>query len=186
LEDGTTLFGQHAITGEQGEPIQSPIRDLYLVDGLDDPRRVSARIDEEIRHLIAKADLICYPMGSFYTSVVANVLPDGVGAEVAANGCPKVYVTNTGVDPEQYGTSLKQRVETLIRYLRRSGANKSPVESLMNFVLVDSRSGVDFKEGELNEIRGLGVEVLDLPLVAPESSPYLDDEHVISVLLSLV
>jgi CofD-related protein of GAK system len=186
LEDGTTLVGQHLITGKEVPPIRSPIEELYLVDDLYEPRRAAICIDEKIRRLISKADLICYPMGSFYTSVVANFLPEGVGAQVAANGCPKVYVPNTGVDPEQYGTTLTQRVEALIRYLRRSGANKSPVESLMNFLLVDSRAGVDFKEGELNDIRGLGVEVIDLPLVTPESAPYLDEEQVISVLLSLV
>ena len=34
--------------------------------------------------MIRHAELLCFPMGSFYTSVIANLLPRGVGRSIAA------------------------------------------------------------------------------------------------------
>jgi 2-phospho-L-lactate transferase/gluconeogenesis factor (CofD/UPF0052 family) len=45
--------------------------------------------------LIREAELICYPMGSFYSSLIANLLPKGVGKAVSRNPCPKVFIPNT-------------------------------------------------------------------------------------------
>ena len=184
LADGTKLMGQHLMSGKEVPPIESAIRDVRLVRGLGDPTPVEVSIDEKVRRLIAKADLICYPMGSFYSSVVANFLPKGVGDTVGSNACPKVYIPNRGVDPEQHGTSLVQRVQTLLRYLRGSASREMRPDELLNFVLIDSRDGAVAPD-EIQAVTGLGIEVVDHPLVSPSSAPYLDDGQVLAALISL-
>ena len=55
---------------------------------------------------LRSAGAICYPMGSFYTSVLANLLPQNVGRAVAAVQCPKIFIPNTGTDAELHGLTV--------------------------------------------------------------------------------
>ena len=48
-----------------------------------------------VRDLILSAEVICFPIGSFWTSVMANLLPAGVGRAIVRRQCPKVYVLIT-------------------------------------------------------------------------------------------
>jgi len=102
LENGKWIVGQHLLTGKEVPPIASRIKRLGISQSRPIPDLVDVNIREKIRKLILEAELICYPMGSFYSSRIANLLPRGVGQAVAENDCPKVYIPNTGVDPEQY------------------------------------------------------------------------------------
>lgn len=186
LADGSVLVGQHLLTGKEARPIASPIVRVYLSEGADDPRPVEVDIPGETASLIAGADLICYPMGSFYTSLIANLLPRGVGQAVAGNPCPKVYIPNLGRDPEQLGMTLADQVRTLLAYLERSCRTLPPRGGLLDFLLVDTQNGDYGPEADLEKIRGQGVEVIDAPLVTERSAPYLDEERVVECLLSLV
>lgn len=73
--------------------------------------------------LIGSADLICYPVGSFFSSVLANLLPRGVGGRVVARHCPKIYVPNPGRDLEMSGYSLSGAVERLLEFVRRDSVH---------------------------------------------------------------
>lgn len=183
LRDGTVVVGQHRMTGKEEEPLESPIEDLWLTESLENVEPVQVFIRDKIRKRIAEAELICYPIGSFYSSVVANLLPQGVGKAVAENSCPKIFVPNTGHDPESIGLSVEQQVLRLQRHLVQSGA---PEESdVLGHVVVDSEHG-DYRGGmDMNVIRAHGVEVIDCRLVSEESAPYTDRTLLAEVLLSL-
>jgi CofD-related protein of GAK system len=186
LEDGSVLMGQHLLTGKETLPISVPVKRVYLTEHADDPRPTEVAIPDKTASLIAGADLICYPMGSFYTSLVANLLPRGVGESVAANSCPKVYIPNLGTDPEQRGMTLPDQVRTLLDYLERGCAKAPPHESLLDFLLVDTRHGSYGPASDLDKLKSYGLTVIDAPLVTERSSPYLDEERVLEYLLSLV
>ena len=100
-------------------PLGEPIESIHLVDNCDSakPKTVVAR--QKVVDLIASAELICYPMGSFFTSVLANLLPEGICAAIAANDCPKIYIPNTGVDPELTGITVEASVRKLIEQLQK-------------------------------------------------------------------
>ncbi|MBW2281489.1 MAG: GAK system CofD-like protein [Deltaproteobacteria bacterium] len=115
LEDGTTLIGQHLITGRDGPPITSPIRDLWLVDSLQGGARCAPALSKSVLELIASADLIVYPIGSFYTSVCCNLLPAGMGEALWKSPVRHVYVPNPLPDPEQRGMTIAGAVETIER-----------------------------------------------------------------------
>ncbi len=185
LADGQRVVGQHLITGKETHPISSPVADLYLARNDELAGRLNIPIRKKTRNLILNSDLICFPMGSFYSSLVANLLPNGVGDAVRDNNCPKIYIPNLGHDPEMIGMSLFDAVKTLIHYLDRSSVERSPVDALLNFILIDSANGKYPMPLELNKIRRYGIEIIDTRLVTEKSAPYLDERMVLDVLLSL-
>jgi len=185
LEDGTRIIGQHRLTGKETAPIQSPIRELFLSAKVDtfEPARIELR--KKNRKLIERADLICYPPGSFYTSLMANFLPGGVGSAIAANGGPKVYIPNLGADPEQLGMDLDDAVRALVDRLRADVPDDTPADRLLNFILMDSRAG-SYRGGPSKRLmKKLGVEVIDTRLTKKAGASRYDDELLVSALLSL-
>lgn len=185
LEDGRIIVGQHLLTGKEAPPIASRVKKVWLTQNQESAKPVETRIREKVIKQIRSADLICYPMGSFYSSVVANLLPRGVGDAVALNDCPKVYVPNSGRDPEQFGMSVPDLVKTLLSRLEASCLEPRPREKLLQYVLVDTKNGVYDAPVDAGKIRRLGVEVIDAPLTTPESLPHLESRAVIEHLLSL-
>ncbi len=188
LADQSVVVGQHRLTGKQVDPIGSPVRRLRLVKSLDDPSPGDIgdiRIGDKVRQSIESADLICYPMGSFYSSVVANLLPRGVGQAIAAAGCPRVYIPNTGHDPEQRGMSVAESVETLVRYARADAGEDVPISRFVNLVLLDRDPDNYAMQVDVDRLQRMGVQVISLDLVTEESHPYVHPQRLTETLLSL-
>jgi CofD-related protein of GAK system len=186
LADGTVIVGQHLISSRE-HPLSAPIRELRLTDTQAGPDRMaSVEIDDRTRQLIDEAELICFPIGSFWTSVIACLLPKGVGHSVARADCPKVYVPNCGVDPEEIGLPPHEQVRVLLEQLRSDALPGTPTERLLHFVLVDSRRG-EYSGGlDVAKIREQGVEVIDTTLVCEETAPWIEPRRLVELLLSLV
>lgn len=188
LESGEWIVGQHLLTGKQTPPITSRVKSVCVSQSRPLPDPLNIAIGQKIRELILQAEIICYPMGSFYSSLIANLLPQGVGLAVAENDCPKIYIPNTGADPEQFGMSLADSVRTLLRYLRKGCSAAQPTETLLNYVLLDANADVYRHFGDLPTdlaaIRRLGVKVVQVPLVRKNGGTMLDGKRVLEVLLS--
>jgi CofD-related protein of GAK system len=186
MADGSSIVGQHLLTGKEARPISIPIKELYLSKKRRTPEPVHPGIRDKIRDLIGQADLICFPMGSFYSSIIANLLPQGVTRAVARNDCPKVYIPNQGVDPETPGMTVSQQVETLLQYLNKGQAEKVRTDQLLHFVVVDKKRG-NYPGGlDLAAIQELGVTVIDTDLASETGGHLTDPDKVLGVLLSLV
>ncbi|MBU2551408.1 MAG: GAK system CofD-like protein [Proteobacteria bacterium] len=186
LADGRVIVGQHRITGREVPPLATPIRHVYLTDRVDRPVPVRPVIREKTIDLIAQAELICFPMGSFFSSLIANLLPKGVSRAVMDNDCPKIFIPNTGLDKELFGHDLASQVELLGFYLKQDIGEQAPLKGLLDFVLLDSRHGdypgLNYLPGRLNG----GAKIVDAELITPRSHPYLDPEKVSEILLSFV
>jgi CofD-related protein of GAK system len=186
LADGTVVVGQHHITSRE-VPLTAPIRELRLTSTIDAPEQLAhVEIDERTVELIGEAELICFPVGSFWTSVMACLLPRGVGCTVARAECPKVYVPNCGIDPEELGLPPHDQVKVLLEQLRRDVGEHTPTQSLLHFVLVDSQRGEYAGGLDIAAIEALGVVVVDTPLVSEESAPLIEPRRLVELLLSLV
>lgn len=183
LEDGRVVVGQHLMTGKESGPLASPIRDIWMTSSLDSEKPMESAIRSKIKKRIAEADLICYPLGSFYSSVVANLLPQGVGKAVAVNPCPKVFVPNTVKDPEVMDTSVADQARTLCETLQKSGAPEG--RDGLDFVLIDSKNGGYPGGLDKKGLANLGLEIIDCPLVTKESFPLVDAQRLSEVLLSM-
>jgi 2-phospho-L-lactate transferase/gluconeogenesis factor (CofD/UPF0052 family) len=174
------------ITGKEVDAIEEPVKRLWLTADLEDDAPVETRISEKMAELIESADLIVYPMGSFYTSVMANLLPKGVGNAVAAANCPKIHIPSLGDDPEALGLGLFESTQRLIQALESSAGEGVHPSRLIDFVLIDSENG-DYREPmELDKYQRFGVQVIDSTLVTSSSAPLLDETEVIRHLISLL
>lgn len=179
---GQTVVGQHAITTRDDS---DPLVDLWLGRSVDDPAPVSCEVEPYITEQIRRADLICFPMGSFFSSVLANLLPRGVGRAICEASCPKIYVPNTGVDLEQRGTSVAGAVDLLARVVRRDAGAEVPIERIVDFVLLDTERARYQHPSTLGELEARGVTVLDRPVASEGDPDTLDPAAVTQVLLSL-
>lgn len=185
LEDGTFVVGQHLLTGKEESPLHSGIKKLWLAEKLSDSTPCKVKIRNKLNKLIRSAELICYPLGSFYSSVVANLLPQGVGNAIKSNRSPKVFTPNTGRDPELKGHSLTDQISKLLYYLRKDDPDNIDVNDVLNFILVDSVNGVYPGGVQVDKINQLGIQVIDCELISKSSAPYLDPALLSKALLSL-
>jgi len=176
--------GQHAITGGFAREHKSPIRKLFLSSSSESKQPVEVDIKPATAESIRQAEIICYPMGSFFTSIAANLLPGGVAEAISANRCPKVYVPNTLADDEQFGMNLVDAVNMIIECLNQNGNQAAPNEYI-NLILIDTTQAKYPYDLNVNLIRNMGIDVLDTKLVTPQSFPYVDPEMLCQVLLSM-
>lgn len=181
---GRTLVGQHLLTSPahlQGEHLEG----LWLCGSLQDSTPVSVPVDPRTRKLIGKAELIVYPIGSFFTSLMACLQPLGLGGAIAQSACPKVYVPNCGLDPEQGTVSVNRCVDRLLQTLRGDAGASTPTGQLLSVVVVDSAQGAYPGGLDVEAIRSLGIEVLDVSMCDPETS-MINPQQLRDVLLSIV
>lgn len=181
LASGEVVVGQHLLTGKEHPALTSPIKDFFLNNGLKDKDPAAAVFPDRNRTLVRSADLVCFAPGSFYTSLIANLLPEGVGNAIASRTVPKVYVPSLGEDPEARELNLADRVHTLLTYLRRDAGADCPTHRLLNFVIVDS----SIADAEIAEISARGITVLKLDLVTRQSAPFYDPVPLCEALVSL-
>lgn len=185
--DGTIEMGQHKL-GKAKE--RRKIDDVDLVETLESTEATECHIDMVSSELVAKADVICFPIGSLFGSVLINLVPEGVGRAIAQRHCPKVYIPNTGSDEEMYGYSLRDCVEKIIDMVRRDAGAETPIQQILTTVLVDSANCQYCVEIDKAVIERMGIVVLDVPLVLEAASlsgiaTRLDPTKVTEVLLTL-
>ncbi|MFA3916182.1 GAK system CofD-like protein [Ruegeria hyattellae] len=183
LEDGQTVRGQRDLTGKEVTPITAPIHQLFLTrDGARLPV-ASVPLPKRNRRLIERVDLICYPPGSLYTSVLANLLPAGAGRAIAARNVPKIYLPSLGHDPECLGLTLPDQVATLLAYLRADAGEDCPAEALLNAVLCDA-GATTLDQRQAIEAR-FGIPCLPLALTRTERPDRYDPDSICAMLISL-
>jgi len=184
LEGGGHLVGQHLLTGKETPPLTRPVSELSLVDPAKGNAPVRPIVRDKIRKAIQGADLICYPMGSFYSSLVANLLPGGVGQAVSRTPCPKVFIPNTFCDPESVGLSLAGQVRTLLRHLRADAPDSIAISDVLGFVLLDSSVTYPDAKNPQRELAPLGVQIIKTPLTNRKTGA-IDPHLLCQALISL-
>ncbi|WP_243545517.1 GAK system CofD-like protein [Pseudodesulfovibrio tunisiensis] len=184
LDDGEVVVGQHLLTGKEAAPLERGVRRIWLTGSLDSREPVRVAIRRRTREVMSEAELICYPVGSFYTSLIANLLPSGVGRAIADNACPKVFVPNTSHDPELVGLSVAGQVRVLLDTLCADDSSLVP-QDVLQYVMVDSARGQYPTGLDIAEVEQLGVRVIDCRLVSRRSAPHVDPVLLCGVLLSL-
>jgi len=185
LADGKRIVGQHLLTGKSVAPIDRKIERIFLSRDRANPVSEPARISDKMRERIMEADLICYPIGSFYSSLITNLLPIGVSEAIRHNPYSKVFIPNTGHDPELFGISIDDQVDILLRYLKQNAPNGSVDTDFLNLIVVDERNGVYTGHLDKARWRRRGVEVINCRLISMRSRQYIDEKLLVPVLLSL-
>ena len=101
FDGGHTVCGETAIVAER-----RPIRRVRL-------DRTACAVPRAL-DAIARADLIVVGPGSLYTSILPNLLVDGVASAIAASRAVRVFVGNLMTEPgETDGFSLEQHLDVI-------------------------------------------------------------------------
>ncbi len=182
LRNGEEIIGQHRITGKQVRPLTSPIDTLFLSASSAQSMPVVPSIGPEVQNLIAQAELICFPPGSFFSSVLANLLPSGVGRAVTSNPAPKVYVPNLGIDPEQLDCGVADCIQRLRAALEPENGGARPA---VDTLLIDQQHERYVGLPSAAQLQEWGMRMVEAPLVSAVSVPYYDNEKLAAALLAL-
>ncbi|GAA6201037.1 GAK system CofD-like protein [Aquicoccus sp. SU-CL01552] len=181
LADGRRIIGQRHISGKEAPPITSPVARCFLSDGRSELAPDKVPLPKRNRSLIEQAEVICYPPGSLYSSVVANLLPSGVGQAIAQRRVPKVYLPSLGQDPEALDHTLADQVSAILAPLQADAGPDVPARALMTHVLCESR----WSEAQCAKVtKRHGIPCHRLPLGRAETPTY-DVDKVARVLVSL-
>lgn len=183
LADDSLVIGQHLITGKEESPLKTSIKKVFLNNSKTSLDKAQVVISDEVKKLIASADLICYPIGSFYSSIIANLLPTGISEEISKNFCPKIYVPNTSPDKEMVNKNAVDAAAELIKYLNNE--LNIPTEQLLNFILIDTQKGRYPHNPDFSKLERMGVKIIDTELITSESTPHIDPVKLNEALLSL-
>ena len=188
FETGEVWVGQSRITSQR----HPPIRRLAIVERLAGGEHVEARpqLNPLAGRAIRKAALVAYAMGSFYTSIVPNLLVNGMGQAIRETKRPKVFVANLMRDEETLDMTVSDMLRELLRYLQESDPHPGTMEDYVHYVLVGDHGGSDKRSQvpvDIESILALGVEPIVLPLAVEgaRGSVEHDAELVAAVLLSL-
>ena len=189
LENGRTITGQHNFTGKETASIDSPIRSIKLTGEADDIDTLDAsRVCKETLTLIDSAELLVFPPGSFYSSIIANLLPKGVTKALHKNPSPRVYIPSLGTDLETLGMTLADQVQVLNQHLagKTAGKAKHTGRYAIDFVLFDSRllSVSDKQIARISDEMGAQMIDTDLASEAQDTHCY-DDTKLAQALLGL-
>jgi uncharacterized cofD-like protein len=160
LTDGHVLRGEAAIDRRTEHP-EADIDYVYL----DHPAYPTRTAIEAIR----AADLVVIGPGDLYTSLIPNLLVEGI-AEAIAHARHRVFVLNLMTKPgESDGFRASTFVERLMDYLGPARldaviANSAlPPEKVLRRY---AREGATAVELDADAVRMLGVEVVTAPLAA--------------------
>lgn len=175
LASGRVIVGQHLFTNKRVMndhaslvKTEGPITDLWLSHDIESPDLLPVDANLAVAEELRQTDLICYPIGSFYSSVIANLLPRGVGRAIADASCRKVFVPNPGPDPELFGHNLQQQVEAIQKAVSKDDPSIK-LSDVLNVVVVDKSAGV-YGDIPKKWLESLGVAVLDFRFVNTTSS----------------
>lgn len=109
-EDGTTITGEHEIV-YTNKVVRKKIDTVELL-----PRTPNAYY--KAVEAIAKADLVILGPGSLFTSIIPNLLVNGISRSIRDSFAKVVYVSNIMTQPgETDNFSLKMHVDEIKRYL---------------------------------------------------------------------
>jgi uncharacterized cofD-like protein len=162
MEDGTRVRGETKITASKGR-----IRELFLVppDVGPMPQTLEA---------IAKADLITIGPGSLFTSLIPNLLVQGIAQAIVESSATKVYICNLMT---QANESLDLTAADHIRALNRHAQEQIFDYALLNHTAVsDEMKSKYAQEGACQIVNDLdAIEALG---VVPVLGDYLEDAGV--------
>ncbi|MCA9793662.1 MAG: YvcK family protein [Candidatus Eremiobacteraeota bacterium] len=176
--DGSEVRGESAIPAAD-----KPIREVYL----DPPR---CQPPAEVLEAIAKADAIVLGPGSLFTSVIPNLLVDGIVEALQATSAPKIYVCNVMTQPGE--TETMGAADHLKAIQHHAGTAvvdyavvniESPAQvSLLNY----QAHGSDTVAPQMAELEALGVTPVAASLVSADDLVRHDSTRLASALIDLI
>jgi uncharacterized cofD-like protein len=162
MDDGSRVRGETSISASQRRIVR-----IKLVPA-------NARPLPQTLRAIAEADLITIGPGSLFTSLVPNLLVNGIPEAIAASNAVKAYIGNLMTQAnESLGMTASDHIRVLFQHAKRKVfdyalLNTTPVPPSLKMAYAAEQA--EPIVNDLDRIRELGVE--------PILGEYLDDEVV--------
>ncbi len=162
------LLAQHRNgTQTEGESniskVASPIEHLYLKPSL-------CAATEDALEAIENADAVVIGPGSLYTSLLPNLLVDGIAAALARSNAPKIYVCNVMTQPHETDhLSVFDHVNAIVEHSRPEAlshvlVNTGPIpQALLKRYADEEAFPVAM---DVSRIRNLGYTVVEANVVS--------------------
>lgn len=160
LSDGAQLSGESRISRSTAKIERIALR----------PRKVKPL--KETLEAIAEADLITFGPGSLFTSIIPNLLVDGIPQAVAASPARKVYFVNLMTQPGETGDFRAS--DHLAAVLRHAGKRARPIIDVMvvnsGHIAVKTLDRYRAKaarqvENDIASVQAMGIQVIETDLV---------------------
>ncbi len=177
LADGTRVLGESRISRSRARIEQIALR----------PRR--CRPMRETLEAIARADLITFGPGSLYTSVIPNLLVQGIPAAIRSAPAIKAYIANLMWQPgETTGFSASDHVDAVLKHA---------CKGLLDCVILNTRpiapaqlrryarQGARPVENDVDKLRQMGVSIVEAELAEQTDKVRHDAERLACIVLDL-
>lgn len=156
IEDGETILGEHNI-GHRSRDNGSRIKRVFLNQPSVKP------LDEAIAS-ITEADIVVLGPGSLYTSIIPNLLVDGVCEALMKTKAIIVYVSNVMTQPcETEGYSLSDHIKAIEKHSKKGiidfcVANTAPIpEELSERYRLE---GAELVTVDSDAVEKMGIELI--------------------------
>jgi uncharacterized cofD-like protein len=175
FRDGLVVKGETFITGHRGR-----IQNIFLIPA--DPAPLPQTIEA-----IEKADAIIIGPGSLYTSIIPNLLANGITREIRKSKAKKIYICNTMTEPgETDGYTASDHIRAiydhteygLFQYIL---LNKGKISS--RFQNAYETEGACAVTHDIEELRHLGLTSVVADLITERDSQIRHDEEKLGRLL---
>lgn len=178
MRGGTLVRGESSITDAGGI-----VEEVYL----DPPGATPA---PEVLASLASADAVVLGPGSLFTSVIPNLLVEGMEEALRALKCPKIYVCNVMTQPGE--TDNFGAADHLAALERHVGAGlvdtiviniETPSDELLRRYAAEGAHPVDPQIERLNK---MGVKVVGANLISSDNLVRHDSERLAATLIDLL
>jgi uncharacterized cofD-like protein len=177
LRDGRVIYGESRIT-----KTRVPIRRLGIVPGRCQPL-------PETLAAIAAADLITLGPGSLYTSLIPNLLVQGVPQAIQQSSAAKVFICNLMTQPgETRGYTASDHLRTLHAHVGHTLFDRvvlNAAELSPTLRRRYARDGAEPVANDLERVQALGVAPVTASLLVEGRVARHDSERLARVLLGL-
>ena len=139
---------------------------------------------------IANADVLIFGPGSLYTSVIPNLLVDGIRQAILESKAVKIYICNVMTQPgETDGYGAYEHVQALIKHMGAQfldyvivNDQDITVEQLRQY---DAKGSMPITP-DVNKIRSLGITVVPARLISKHDLVRHDPRKLARVLIALI
>jgi len=178
MKDNEVIYGETAIRDSQ-----KGIKDLFLVPQQCQP------VPEAIR-AIKDADAIVIGPGSLYTSIIPNLLVEGVSEAIAGSSACRIYISNIMTEKgETDNYTTTDHVKAVNNYAGR------PIIDyvLANSGIVDEFRRKRYSEEEAvpvttnpEEIRAMGIQVICTDLLSDSQLAWHDSSKLAQAIFNII
>ena len=122
LLDGKTIVGETHIDEVEKKEVRAPIKNIYI--------KPKAKLNKDVLTEIKNADFILIGPGDLYTSVLPNILVDGVPRAIKNSNAKKIFVVNLMTKRgHTTGFGAKKHVSEMEKYLG---------EGVLDYIVINS------------------------------------------------